>query len=161
MYKRFKHDLSDKIFDTAPLNLKKTFYEIELYYLIRELVNKANLGKCADIGDNGMMTGVCEYDYETYMILEVIKEKYRSSEKLKKAELFNFVKQIFEKAFCLTYVDNFQGKMLTEMIYNEIYKLEKHQGRTTLPSNPFKLDEYEFAITTSKEFDRNIYDWSV
>ncbi len=161
MYKQFKYDLSDKIFDTAPLNLKKTFYEIELYYLIREVVNKANLGKCADVGDNGMMTGVCEYDYETYMIFEELQKKYRSSEKIKKAELFKFVKQIFEKAFCLTYVDNFQGKVLAEMIYNEIYKLEQHQGRTTLPSNPFKLDEYEFAITTSKEFARNIYDWSV
>ena len=71
MYKQFKHDLSDKIFDTAPLNLKKTFYEIELYYLIRELVNKANLGKCAgDIGNNDSMIWVSEYDYETYMIFE-------------------------------------------------------------------------------------------
>ncbi|MBK9322954.1 MAG: hypothetical protein IPM97_08425 [Bdellovibrionaceae bacterium] len=149
-------DLTKKIFDSNPLNLKKTFYEIELYYLIRECLNMADLGRVADVGENAMMTGVSEYDRETYLIFQEVQKKYWKREKITKTELFEILKAIIGKAFVPDYVDNVEGKLLGQSIYNEIFKIEQRQGRSTLPSNPFKLEEYEFSITTQNEFMKYI-----
>ena len=147
-----KAELSEKLFDPNPLNLKKTFFEIELFYLIRECVNRADLAGCADVGENGMMTGVSEYDNSTFRIYQELKLKYLAKKKITKLDLFEIVKAIIGKAFVPEYVDNINGRKIAQSIYNEIYKLEIGQRRKTLASDPFKLQEYECMITTAEEF---------
>lgn len=87
-----------------------------------------------------MMTGVSEYDRETYLVFQEVQKKYLNSIKTTKTEIFEILKDIFGKAFAPAYVDNLSGRILAQSIYNEV----------------FKLEEYEFSITTQKEFMKYI-----
>ncbi len=151
MHKKFRARVIEQL-RIQPAN-QDAFIAIELYYLIRECINRIDPARIADIGENGMQTGVSEYDTEAYAVFEEVQAHYFREEQLTKKALHDFLQELFTKKFYPGIFKESQGQILAQSIYNEIYKIDPGNKRKEMN---LQDSGYSEPITNLEEYRRYI-----
>ncbi|MGZ3827164.1 MAG: hypothetical protein ACXVCR_19595 [Bdellovibrio sp.] len=97
--------------------------KIEAYFRIREAMNRFDYGKILGIDYGGSFgPGSDEYDSEAYEILVFFEQNTYSGKVLTKSALYQKLLQTHKKYFS-TNGDSVRCSLITEHIYNELFKL--------------------------------------
>jgi len=139
---KYRDQLSENL-RLNPSEIHSALSELEVYYVVRECLNRADLGRVGDFGSNGMRTGATEYDSETEVIFRYLIDTHDSRRELSKEEILSKTDEVFRHAFSETYP---RPKLtaVANAIYNELHKLcIEIRGR-------------RFKITNEHGFQNNI-----
>lgn len=120
MYKKLQTALG--VEKTDPKYLEK-LKKVEAYYRIREAMNRFDYGEILG-SDYGGSSGLdsSEYAPEAYAILEFVDQNTKSGKTLTKARLNQKLLQVHKKYFSFE-GDPVRCSLITEHVYNELYKL--------------------------------------
>ena len=135
------------LLEQLPFTASDTLFEIELFYLIRECINRVDPARIADVGQNAMQTGVSEYESETFAVLGEVQAHYLQEELLTKTELRDFLSALFVTQFYPGIFKPGKAETLAQSIYNELYKLEL--GKKAKATSP-----YAHRLTNCEEYSR-------
>jgi len=142
MHQKLKIELG--LVQANPKNLNK-IKKVEAYYRIREAMNRFDYGKILGIDYGGSFgPDSSEYSPEAYEILEYFTQSTKSGKVLTKSNLYQKLLQIHKQYFS-SQGDRDRCSLITEHIYNEIFKL----GIFKLSRRSYLFHFYYKKINTS------------
>lgn len=153
MNKSLKADVFRRLADWSEADREDFYFELQIFFLVRECVNRIGLGAGEEVGRNGGLTGVDEYEGEVYRIYSWLLKNYADAKSITKDELFAQVKIVWAEMFFDGAAANDDGRRLADSIYNELYKLENpHDISARRKKVGLPLGRYANFITTRNEY---------